>query len=101
MMSKGHVHWSLNWARRSVVTALAQAHCRRYCSVWIFQMRLLRRGFHTLISMFRSPIRLMWDLTFHPLLGPVSLLTHPDTQPRVHSILGLNFLVGTLFSVWL
>ena len=35
----------------------------------IFKTRLLERGFHTLIRLFRSPPQPTWDLTIHPPLG--------------------------------
>ena len=41
-----------------------------------FKMRLLGRGFHTLIKNVSFPSQPMWDLTIHPSWGPASLLAH-------------------------
>ena len=61
----------------------------------VFKTCMLGRGFQALIKMFLSPPQPMWDLTIHPLRGPVSSLAlvpfsnrygtppiHPLRDPR-------------------
>ena len=69
-------------------------------------MRLLGRGFHTLIKMLRSPLQSMWDLTIHPLLR-LSVLagTRSSLQSMwdltIHLHLGPSNLAGTPLDVQL